>query len=103
MHLSVVGYANKDRNKRELKAKVLKVPAHEKSLCNDRYGNIPYTSNDRPKINRALPNLFADEDNTVFCAGDLSSNVGTCPGDSGMYFKPFDTNLSFDAHGPGRD
>ena len=57
------------------------------SLCDDKYGNIPFSSDDRPKITKALPNLFNDNDTSIICAGDLLQKTGTCPGDSGMYIR----------------
>ena len=73
-----------------------KVPIHPKTLCDDRYRNIPRSSDDRPKIKAALPTYFDDKDSSILCAGDLLQKIGTCPGDSGMYIHNcLDKSLNF--------
>ena len=77
--VSVIGYANRDGSNEILIPKALKFPIHKQAICNSIYGNV--TSDNRGKIDIALPNLFNHP--TIICAGDFDKKDGTCPGDSG--------------------
>ena len=81
--VTVVGYANQDKNEASLVPKGIKITVHAKNWCNDRF-DVQKSLPERFKIDAELPKLFNDP--SAICASDIIlSNKGTCPGDSGNY------------------
>ena len=78
-----MGYANKDPSDPELKPKELKINVRSQAICSTDY-TVSQTNDKYSIIQTTLPQSF--NHSAIVCAGDRSSDDGTCPGDSGKNF-----------------